>query len=278
METEKQIKEVLVIIAKKLHKIGIINSNDFSLFMEQIDSIKTKKAYSFACVFLNLSIKNKSIFQLVKNDFETLNNLTLSLLHNSVSKNYNRIKVVLRYLNRFDDFIFLDCYFEDLEKKFGFTSSRLKICIPLELKDDILNELYYLGAEIYENNASTMDRQDCDALVTIGGYQLDINCYSFDDKGISIKINSSDDSSKTSIISIPKDAFPICYKNYMGNLKIESYELSFIRCISSGKPADFVKAMELRNKINIKRKKQVEESISCYEIGVKEDAKWILKK
>lgn len=253
-----EIKDILMIIAKKLNKkYKVLSDGDYEKFLVDIDIYTFNDLCRFACLFLNLSIFFKTIYSGLKGEFEKL----YKLLGEEIFTNQGNIKFktldfVREYFEDANYSAILDGHFDNYILADGYKCNRFKICIPKDQIETVLEEFYEIGADVFEG-ASVRDSANigCDAIVYFNGLTFTIRTYSENKDGIIMidRYYRSYDGIIHEYIELPSIVVEDCFEDTKGSTLIETPEYMFIDAIYGGTALDYIEAMTLKNKINLKK-------------------------
>lgn len=253
-----EIKDILIVIAKKLNnKYKVLNHADYEEFLINIDIYSFNDLCRFACMFLNLSIFFKSVYSGLKGEFEKIYKILLDESgFERVNANYKTVDFVREYFERANYITLLDGHFDNYELGEGLKCYRFKIGIPIEQLEIVLEEFYELGAEVYEGTTKQdLANINCDAIVSFNGLTFEIRTYmkQKEDMIETEKYFKTFNGLMHETIQLSPNMVKDCFETSKGSTLIETPEFMFIDAITGGTAFDYIEAMILKNRINLKK-------------------------
>lgn len=244
MENTDTIRKSLMIIASKLYKMGLLNGYNYKYYMDEINNKDERLFYKLSCEFLKIALYNNA-YQSLKNEFNVIYYIAVNNKPNIIKlKKYLKERLNKSYFP-----IFFDGAFEN-----DTPVNRLKIYVPSNKIDLLMYELYSMHGEIYENNKDFKSHSE--ALVIFNGYlKLEIYFYYITKEGnIIIKsYNKENENISIEETIINKSHLDFFFKKYDNSSRIETKEFMFLNAINGDSAADFIKAMSIKNNINLNK-------------------------
>ena len=276
MNKDKEIRVALSEIANVLHKHDLLSDKDYKDFSLHINDIQSSELSHFACIFLSLTLINNKVGSATRDSFEKIYNILIKdYVSNGKRPGVHR---VLNVLN--NDFCpaFIDSFFERKKYLDGILIDKIAIVVPVRDKERLLEQFYYIGADIFEMVDKPFDIFPSEAVAVFeDGTRVEVYTGSYD--GVdALNINEyylKDGKAVHKIRVINKEIFPLCFESYQKNVRIETPELKFIRSLARGGEYDFISAMALKNEVNIKKVGMIRKGLSSY---IKEEKKNGLQK
>lgn len=245
MENTDTIRKSLMIIASKLYKMGLLNGYNYKHYMDEINNKDERLFYKLSCEFLKIALYNNA-YQSLKNEFNAIYFIAVNN-----KPNITKLKQYLKQrLSKCNFPIFFDGAFED-----DAPVNRLKIYVPINKTDLVMYELYSMHGDIYENNKD-FKKSHSETLAIFNGYlKLEIYFYYITKEGnIIIKSYNKENESLNLVETIiNKSHLALFFKKYDNVSRIETEEFMFLNAINGDSAADFIKAMNIKNKINLNK-------------------------
>lgn len=156
MDRDNEIKNLLTVIAHLLNKHDLLDNDSFDEFISHINEIQTPELIHFACRFLSLSLLHGKIYYSLRDEFERIYNILLTSYLDNGEDNV-ALKSSLGFIKGRKTPICLDCFFDNLDKLKGIKVSNVSVLLTEDLKESLLEQFYYIGADIYEMTSKPID-------------------------------------------------------------------------------------------------------------------------
>lgn len=245
MENINELRSCLLSISNKLFKKGLLENQNINDINTKINESDENDLFEYALYFLKISLLNSKESLIIK-ELEKIYSLAQETLIDDDF--YNQIcNTILSSINRNSLPIIVDKYFTSSK-----SVNKLKLYVPVFLKDTIMINLYSLYATIKENCHHHIHASE----VAIFEDKLEIEVYVY-------KINSNNkliieeyitQNGETKCLhSTIESNLDLCFEDFNQRIKIETPEFAFLYAIEGNCASDFIKAMDLKDIVNFKR-------------------------
>ena len=245
MENINELRSNLLSISNKLFKKGLLENQNINDINTKINESAENDLFEYALYFLKISLLNSKESLIIK-ELEKIYSLAQDTLIDDDF--YNQIcNTILSSINRNSLPIIVDRYFASLNPV-----NKLRLYVPIFLKDTIMIDLYSLYATIKENYQNHIHASE----IAIFDDKLEIEVYSY-------KINSNNEliieefineNGETKCLHSTIDTdLDLCFEDFNEEIKIETPEFAFLYAIEGNCASDFIKAMDLKDIVNFKK-------------------------
>lgn len=245
MENIDTIKKSLMIIASKLYKMSLLNTYNYKHYLDEINDKDGRFIYRISCDFLKIALYN-NVYQALKNEFNAIYYIAINN-----KPNISNLKHYLKQrLSKCNFPIFFDGAFES-----EIPINRIRIYVPSDKSDLVMYELYSMHGDIYENKGD-FKKSHSQTIAVFNGYlKVEVYFYNITKEGnISIKSYNKDNESLNLVETIiNKSHLALFFKKYDNVSRIETEEFMFLNAINGDSATDFIKAMNIKNKINLNK-------------------------
>ena len=231
-------------------------------YVEKIKVASKEGLYRIAVDLLDYALTNNK-FHSCKEYFNELYNLTVEHLSKYGYSNTYFVNLIMLYFKQVNYPVYLDGIMGSKDNKLF--SNKLRVLVPETVAENITEEMYGRGGSIYENedtipmvDGEKLFFDDFDVLVYFGnGFEMDLSLYSKDsDNNLVTRKYHKDEMGKTIISNVICDEVlqSLCYTSFAGTkMFIETPELEYVRASEIGTNYDFIRMMQLKDKVNKKK-------------------------